>query len=131
MIPPDSGASDFTISYEDRGDYLYARVSGQRDTVANSLAYWREISDEARRRGSTRVLVVEAFVSPSPLMDVYQVAEQIPTLIRGLIVAFVDERFEQFEENKFGEDVAVNRGAVGKVFSRIEPAVEWLRQMTT
>lgn len=129
MTNSDAGAPDeYAVHYEDRDDYLYARVSGERDTVANSLAYWREISDEARRRAVTRVLVVEAFKTPAPIMDVYQVAEQIPTLIRGLVVAFVDERFEQYEENKFGEDVAVNRGAVGKVFSRIEPAIEWLRE---
>lgn len=125
-LPPPGAPGAYSIDYEDRGDYLYARVSGERDSIANSLSYWRAISDEARLRGFTRVLVVEAFVTPSTLMDVYVVAEQIPTLIRGLVVAFVDERFEQFEENKFGEDVAVNRGAVGKVFARIEPAIEWL-----
>src|SRR5687768_2092026 len=90
-------SAGYTIRYTDRGSYLHAFVSGDDDTVAISLAYWRELADEARRRGAQRVLVIENFQTLVPLLDVFQVAEQIPLIIEGLIVAFVDERFEQFE----------------------------------
>lgn len=118
--------SDYTIAYEDRGQYLCARISGAYDSVAASLAYWRDVAAEARSRGFRRVLIVEGFQTPLSLLDVYHVSEQIPALIRGLVVAFVDLRSEQFDDNKFGEDVAVNRGALGKVFATEEEAVEWL-----
>jgi hypothetical protein len=124
----ENGASsaDYSIEYTDSGSYLRASVSGGHDSMAISLAYWREIADAARRRGAQRVLVVENFQTQVPLLDVFQVAEQIPLIIEGLTVAFVDERFEHFEENRFAEDVAVNRGAVGKVFATEEAAILWL-----
>ena len=126
MPRPAETRHPYSIRFEDRNGYLSARVDGVEDSVATSLAYWKEIAAEAVDRGARRVLVVENFETPVSLLEVYQVAEALPSLIRGLVVAFVDERFEEFEANRFGEDVAVNRGAVGKVFSKESTATEWL-----
>lgn len=128
---PPPPASAFEITWEDRGSYLRARVSGAVDSVATSLAYWRAIHEEAKRRGAKYVLVVEAFQTPASLMEVFEVAGQIPSIIQDLVVAFVDERFEQFDENRFGEDVAVNRGATGKVFAKEEEAAAWLESIAS
>lgn len=120
------GRPPFSVVYEERGPYLDARVSGSVDTIPTSLAYWKEIAEECRRRGFRRVLVIEMFETAAPLMDVYEVAKQLPPIIRGIKVAFVDVRLDELEANKFGEDVAVNRGAFGKVFSNEASAIEWL-----
>lgn len=119
---------EFSIAYEDRGSYLQARVSGPVDTVATSLAYWNAVAGECRSRGRTRLLVVEDFQSSAPLPDVFQVAEKLPSIVRGIQVAFVDRRIDEFEANKFGEDVAVNRGAHGRVFADEASAIRWLEE---
>ena len=118
----------YRIAFDERDDYLSARVFGQTDTVTTSLAYWREIVDECKSRGATRVLVVENFENAVPLTDVFEVAEKLPEITRGIRVAFVDKRIEDFEDNKFAEDVAVNRGASGKVFPNEADAISWLRE---
>lgn len=124
----DDEPSPFSISYDDRGTYFHARVSGPLDTVATSLAYWHAVADECRRRGHTRLLMVEDFQTSAPLPDVFQVAEKLPAIVRGIQVAFVDKRIDEFEANKFGEDVAVNRGAHGRVFADEASAIAWLEE---
>lgn len=116
----------FVIDYQDRGGYLRAYVRGSKDSVATSLAYWKEIADECRRAGTQRVLVVERFDTAVPLTEVFEVAEQLPSIVHGLTVAFVDEELSELGVNTFGEVVAVNRGAVGKVFPNEADAEEWL-----
>lgn len=119
---------EFSIAYEDRGSYLYARISGPVDTVPTSLAYWNAVAEECRRRDRAKLLVVEDFQTAAPLPDVFQVAEKLPSIVRGIQVAFVDRRIDEFEANKFGEDVAVNRGAHGRVFADEASAIAWLEE---
>jgi hypothetical protein len=126
---PASPEKPYQLTLEEQDGFLTAHVRGETDSVATSLAYWNEIADEARRRGYQRMLVLEYFRNAASLMDVYQVAEQLPEIIHGLTVAFVDAQADQFEANQFGEDVAVNRGAVGRVFRTEEAARDWLRSM--
>jgi hypothetical protein len=118
----------YDVTYEDRGQYLHARVAGPRDSVAISLQYWNEIALECRSRGHQRMLVVEDFENSVSISDVFEVAAQLPAIIRGMRVAFVDERIGHMEENTFGEDVAVNRGALGRVFVDTGSADAWLRE---
>lgn len=117
---------EYDIHFEERTGYLYARVSGPLDTVATSLAYWNDIAEDCRRRKVARVLVVEDFVTPAPLTDTFRVAEQLPSIMRGIRVAFVDTRLEHYTANKFGEDVAVNRGLDGMVFIDEDSATRWI-----
>ena len=119
----------YTIEYDDRGDYLRALVTGAVDTVLTSLSYWNEIAAECRGRGMTRLLVIENFGTSAPLGDVFQVAEKLPAIVRGLRVAFVDRRLEDYSENQFGELVAVNRGVIGKLFADESEAVRWLENV--
>ncbi len=124
----DEADKPFTITFEDRSAYLRAHVSGTRDTVEISLRYWGAAADECRRRGMNRMLVVEDFQTSAPIADVFEVAKRLPEIVRGIRVAFVNERLAELDANKFGEDVAVNRGASGRVFADFKSADAWLRQ---
>lgn len=118
----------YEVAYEDEETYLVARVSGPQDTVTISLRYWNEIAEECRRRGLGRLLVVEHFQTCVSIAEVYDVAQRLPAIVRGLRVAFVDENAEEYDANTFGENVAVNRGAIGRVFRDEASAREWLRE---
>ncbi len=45
--------------FEDRADYLYAAVTGPRDSQEISMAYWRQIAAECERRKTRKLMVVE------------------------------------------------------------------------
>jgi hypothetical protein len=117
----------YEIAFEERDGYLRAQVRGREDSVSTSLAYWQQIAAEARSRNAAKILVIENFERSIPLMDVYEVAAALPEIVYGLKVAFVDERLDDFEANKFAEDVAVNRGAFGRVFAHENTAIAWLK----
>jgi hypothetical protein len=121
-------APRYSIEYDDRGKYLAAKVTGGIDSAEISLAYWKDVAAECRARGHSRLLVTEHFETPPSLGEVFAVASQLPEIVRGLIVAFVDEVLADYANNQFGEDVAVNRGATGRVFRDVESASAWLEQ---
>ena len=119
-------AGAFVITFDEREGYLHAFVKGGVDTADISRRYWATIGEYCRSRGIQRVLVVESFETASSLVDVYLVASEIPRLMKGIRIAFVDEASEDYEENIFGETVAINRGATGRVFRTEEEAIIWL-----
>jgi hypothetical protein len=116
----------FSVVYEDCGKYLYAAVTGRTDTAEISIAYWNAVAAECRSRGFKRLLVTEHFETAPALAEVFEVTSRLPEIIRGLVVAFVDEVLTDWANNQFGENVAVNRGAIGRLFKDVESATAWL-----
>jgi hypothetical protein len=117
----------FEIRYEEREGYLHAYISGEEDSVASALEYWRRVIAECRRRGLKALLVEESFPNQLSTMDMYTVTSAIPEMgSRGLKIAFVDKEAGHSELNMFGETVAVNRGIHGRVFPSAEKAAAWL-----
>ena len=117
----------FSINYTDCDNYLHAFVSGEKDSVDVSLAYWETISTECRKRGYSAVLIEENFPNQGSALDIYAIASQLPELgTRGLRIAFVDTEPSHNDLNMFGETVSVNRGFHGRVFVNREDAVAWL-----
>ena len=116
----------YKISFEQRPDYLYAYVEGERDSYAISIAYWQEVARECRSRGTTRVLVDENIVQNVSVAEIYQVASEIPAMFSGIAIAFRDRYADQSETNEFGVLVAQNRGVIGKFFVELEEAEKWL-----
>jgi hypothetical protein len=124
-----TSTAGYEIQYEETKGFLSASISGDTDSAATSIAYWNEIAAECRKRGHKRMLVVEHFRKEAPLGDVFVVASKIPEIVRGLTVAFVDEVLAEYENNRFAENVAVNRGGSGRVFKDEASAVEWLQSL--
>ena len=119
-------AAPYTIVYEDRPGYLVGRVSGPADSVAIKLGYLGEMAAECRVRGVRKLLIVESLGGLLPPAEVHKLAPQIPPLVKGLIVAFVDSNPEHHEINRMGEDIAVDHGAVGRVFRALKDAEHWI-----
>ncbi len=117
----------YRLEFELRDHYLVARVSGDADSVAISLAYWAEIGVECRARGAGRVLVIEELKQKPTAFEVFEVASRLREVgMGGIAIAFVDTELDQLPENLFGETVATNRGILGKVFNRVPDAEAWL-----
>ncbi len=119
---------DYELQFEYRPDFLVARVSGEQDSVAISLAYGSEIVRECQARKYKRVLVVEKLKQSLSITDTYTVASQWSQLARGLKSAFVDLEHEHQANNIFGEHVAANRGLIVRLFNDMDAAEQWLLQ---
>ncbi len=119
-------AKPYTVIYEERDSYLYAQVSGPKDSAEVSISYWKDVAAEARGRGLRRLLVTESFISSGSFAESYEVASQLPTILEGINVAFVDRSTDDYEDNRFAETVAINRGTRVKLFCDESAAIEWL-----
>jgi len=59
------------IRFEDRYGYLYAFVTGEKDSLSVSLKYWQRVIDESVKRGYKRLLVEEEFHNQVSMIDMY------------------------------------------------------------
>ena len=46
-----------SIEFEDRGEYLYAYVTGPKDNEEISIDYWQRVIAECKKRGVDRLLI--------------------------------------------------------------------------
>ena len=117
----------YNIEFDDRTDYLYAYVSGDKDSLDISRQYWREIADECRRTKCSKLLIVEDIKESVSTTETYQIASEISSMgFAGIKIAFIDQHIEQQELNEFGELVSTNRGLNVKLFNKVEEAEKWL-----
>jgi hypothetical protein len=123
-----------TVNLESRKHYLRATISG-----AYSLREAQDAYDEtvkaAVASGHTRILIDASGVLGAPTQDerymlgLFVAAEQRILAARTPPVEVqvaVYGRQPLVDPNRFGETVAVNRGAKVKVSERLEEALAWL-----
>ena len=118
----------FTLSYEERPQYLLARVSGSSASLATSREYWNEIARQAARTGAKRLLVWEDFEGMISTQDTFTLVRELCQLkdLISLKLVVVDEHLDQLDRNKLGEMIANNNGLTCRVFANFEEAEHWL-----
>lgn len=123
QLPP-----DIHLRFEERPGYLYAEVTGPRDSMEISLAYWAAISAKCKARQTERVMVVEHLGDYQGERDMARmVAALVAMGFDRLKVAFVVHRIELLPVMEHGEILAMEYGANGRVFSSADLAERWLR----
>jgi hypothetical protein len=116
-----------TIRFEDREGYLYAFFSGRRDNLADAIKFWQRAVDECHKRAYKRLLVEEDFPVPLSTADIFYLAAAISKMpVTRLTIAFVDRDLEQNDINMFAGTVAANRGVVGRIFTNVSEAENYL-----
>jgi len=122
-LPP-----DIHLKFEDRLDYLYAEVTGPRDSRAISTAYWMRIARQCEARKARKVMVVENLGDFEGERDMADMVDAIIAMgMDRLKVAFVTSRVEDMPRLEHGEILAIERGANGRVFESTALAERWLR----
>ncbi|HSR88633.1 MAG TPA: hypothetical protein VLL07_06735 [Pontiella sp.] len=120
--------SDYTLTFDDRGTYLYAFLTGQ-DSFAASLSYWNAIADEVKRFGYTKLLVHEQLEGNVDAGEVFQIIMNLKeSALRGVQIAFYDENREDIPINALGQLVANNRGGTVRLFHNLAAATDWIEQ---
>lgn len=120
-----NNAAPYTIRLEDRGEYLYAFVSGEALTPEISKQYWDEIADECNRLGKTKIMIEKDFpksVSPPEMVDM---GIYLGSILATKKIAFLD-RHGNDEINDLGKIIARNQGVKMQVFKKTEDAERWL-----
>ena len=124
-----SGGQQNNVHYEHRNGYLFALISGAAGDVQETQANWLDIAATCKQGNYDKVLIVEEVEVELAFMDMFELAASLVRLgFQGIKIAFVDRKLDQYKNNKFGEDVAVNRGINGRVCGSIEEAEAWLLQ---
>ena len=125
---------DLTVAIERRKHYLRATVSGPYSLRAAQDAY-DEIVKAAVGHGHTRVLIDASGIIGAPTQDerymlgLFVAAEQrilaskTPS-VQVQVAVLARPPFT--DPNRFGETVAVNRGAKLKVSDQLDEALAWL-----
>jgi hypothetical protein len=116
----------YELTFEQRPEYLFAYVEGDKDSYEISISFWKEIARECAARNARRVLIHENIVQNVSVAEMYQVASEIPEMFSGIAIAFYDRHADQADINQFGELVARNRGVIGRYFADIGEAEAWL-----
>ena len=132
--PPDTSSlvtdlpADIHIKFEDRPGYLFAEVSGPRDSREISTAYWLRIAAQCDARKAGKLMVVENLGDFQGDRDMVDMVEAIIAMgLDRVKVAFVTCHVEEMARLEHGEILAIERGANGRVFESTALAERWLR----
>lgn len=128
IFPVPSLPPEIQLVFEDRPDYLYAKVSGPRDSQEISLAYWQLVAEQCRRRDTRHLLVYECLGEQEGERDTPAMLDAIIALgMDRLRIAFVVGNVDQLARLEHAEILATERGANGRVFASLAVAERWLR----
>ena len=117
--------SGYNLTFEDRGTYLYAHLTGM-DSFAASLSYWNDIADKVRASGYNKVLVHENLIGEVSEGEIFDIMMDILPAGTGISVAFFDENQDDTQINELGQLIASNRGATIRIFQTLADAEKWL-----
>lgn len=120
--------ADIHIKFEDRPGYLFAEVSGPRDSREISTAYWLRIAAQCDARKTGKLMVVENLGHFEGERDMVDMVEAIIAMgLDRVKVAFVTYHVGEMARLEHGEILAIERGANGRVFESTALAERWLR----
>ncbi len=114
------------IQYHAQPEYLQVKMRGKWNETYINMAL-DEIKAEADRQGFKRLLVDLLEMSrPNSEMARFLAGEHLAKIMP---YPYKVTAFAKSEDiNKFGETVAVNRGAWFRVFSDEQTAIEWIME---
>ena len=117
------------LTLKDRKGLLHVLITGETDSYERTLAAVTEIASLCRKRGLTKVLVEHQVGGHLSTVEVFKIGTQLPGLYEGIHVGFVIHTTEVPDNPRFIQDVARNRGAMGRLFQNPKEAEEWLRSL--
>lgn len=116
---------DYILTFEDRGPYLYAFLTGKR-SFATGLRYWNEIADRAIGLGCSKILVHESMTGDVSEEETAELILDVLPTAKGIQLALFDENPKYAVINEFGRRFADAHGINVRVFQSLEAAEAWL-----
>lgn len=119
-------APPYELVFEERKDYLYARVSADSIDPATALQYLSEISRKCAVKGIHQIMLVRNIPKMLNDGDLYFTAIGFQQMIGTRRVAFVNPYRDIREDMKFAVVVGMNRGGQYNIFDTEVEAERWL-----
>jgi hypothetical protein len=117
----------YELIFEDRPDYLYARITSDSIDDKMVLSYVQEVIDECRRTGNERVLIDRNIPKTLSNSDTFFTGAELAKMGIGQIrLALVDSRRENDQPLGLAMLVIKNRGGRLEHFRTVEEAEKWL-----
>jgi hypothetical protein len=114
------------IHIELRKGYLHVDVSGEFN-LAKAKEFIHQIMRASHQHSVWKIFIdIRKIEGPIPNMARFELARLLAAGLTTSIRLAVLESAGQVPDDKFFENVAVNRGAMVKVTTDLEEAVEWL-----
>ena len=113
------------VNYIEKEEYLLVEVSGDW-SIADAEEIMSAIAERANIAGVNRVLLDRRKLAESPKEEFARfaageaLAKLMPSPFRFAAV------YPNDQIDRFGENVAVNRGATAAIFSNMEDAISWV-----
>lgn len=115
----------YNIKLEDRGEYLYALVGGEKLSPEIAKMYWDEIAEKCAELEKSKILIEKDFPRHVSAPQMLEMGVYLGSILAGKKIAFLD-RYKNEEVNELGKVVARNEGVIMKVFKNVDEAEEWL-----
>lgn len=119
-------AEPYKLSFEERPDYLYARIEAESIDRTTALSYLSEVARYCARIDAKRLLIHRDIPVMLPDADLFNTTTDFLEMVRGTRAAFVNPYQDLTEALDFAMVVGLNRGADYKLFNSIEDAEKWL-----
>ncbi len=119
---------DFTVE----GNVLKVEIFGERPKDKLNQASeeaWKEIVEVTREKSIDKLLIISHATGDYPTLNAYQINSALAEygVQKGWKIAFVNLDKKSFEQVKFSETVAVNRGFWVGIFDNEDDARSWLK----
>jgi len=116
----------YTIEMDERAEYIYVLVTGDRLTANIAAGYWNEIAQKCFEIDCRKILIEKNFKEGVGPDEMLRMADHVGGLLPNRSIAFVD-RYNHDSINELGKRLARNRSITMKIFDNVEDAERWLR----
>lgn len=116
----------YTIEMEDRGEYLWVLVGGEKLTPEISAAYWNEIAERCFETDQNKIMIEKDFAESVEPAEMLQMATNLGQVLPTRRIAFID-RYDHESINELGKKLARNRDVMMQLFDSPADAERWLK----
>jgi hypothetical protein len=116
----------YTLYFEDRPGYLYARVEAETIDAENALEYLFKVADRCDETKCERLMLERDIPVMLPPGDLFFTTQKFLERVKGIRVAFVNPHAPIREDMKFAIMIGTNRGAMYSLHDNTASAERWL-----
>lgn len=116
----------YTLTFEERPGYLYARVSAGTIDAETAIEYLFKVAEKCDEIKCDRLMLERDIPVMLPTGDLFFTTQKFLERIKDIRVAFVNPHAPIREDMKFAIMIGTNRGALYSLHDNTASAERWL-----
>ncbi len=122
----DDTSAPYSLTFEQRGGYIYALVSASTIDRASALSYLRAVAEHCAAANCRRLMLERDIPVMLPDTDLFFTTQDFLSMIGTMRVAFVNPHLSIEKAMEFAIMIGTNRGANYELFDNTAAAETWL-----